>query len=86
MLQLIYSFLDPADNQKALDTISDFMQKYSNKNFRAEIFNDRTYVHVYDLSCAYDAMQLINAIDVIIDALGFGFTLDFIHYTEYTHK
>lgn len=86
MLQLIYSFLDPADNQEALDTISEFMQKYSCKDNRVEIFHDKVYVYSYELSCAYDAMQLINAIDVILDPLGFGFSLEFIHYTEYFKK
>ena len=86
MLQLIYSFLDPADNQKALDTISEFMQKYSCKDNRAEIFSDKLFVYAYELSCAYDAMQLINAIDVILNSLDSGFTLEFIHYTEYFKK
>lgn len=86
MLQLIYSFLDPADNQKALDTMSEFLQKYSCKDNRAEIFDDKVFVYAYELSCAYDAMQLINAIDVILDSLGFVFTLEFIHYTEYFNK
>ena len=86
MLQLTYSFLDPADNQKALDNISEFLQKYSCKDNRAEIFHDKVFVYAYELSCAYDAMQLINAIDVILDSLGFGFTLEFIHYTEYFKK
>lgn len=86
MLQLIYSFLDPADNQKALDTISEFLHKYSCKYNRAEICHDKVFVYAYELSCAYDAMQLINAIDVILDPLCFGFTLEFIHYTEYFKK
>jgi hypothetical protein len=86
MLQLNYSFLDPADNQTALDTIHDFLQDYTNKDFRTEIFQEQVIVFVYDLSCAYDAMQVINAIDVILDPLGFGFTLDFIHYSERTAK
>lgn len=86
MLQLTYSFLDPADNQTALDTISEFLQKYSCKDNRAEIFHDKVFVYAYQLSCAYEAMQLINAIDVILDSLRFGFTLEFIHYTEYFKK
>ena len=86
MLQLIYSFLDPADKQKALDTITEFLQKYSCKDNRTEIFYDKVFVYAYELSCAYDAMQLINAIDVILHSLGFGFTLEFIHYTEYFKK
>lgn len=86
MLQLIYSLNDPSDNQKALDTISEFLYKYSCQDNRAEIFSDKVFVYAYDLSCAYEAMQLINAIDVILDPLGFGFTLEFIHYTEYFKK
>ena len=47
MLQLIYSFNDPADNQKALDTISDFMQKYSNRNFRCCLqFLEKSFVKI----------------------------------------
>lgn len=84
MLQLNYSFLDPADNQTALDTIHAFLQDYTNNDYRTEIFNDHVMVFVYDLKCAYDAMQLINAIDVIIEPLGFAWTLDFIHYSEFT--
>lgn len=86
MLQLNYSFLDPADNQTALDTINEFLQNYTNNDCRTEIFNDKVMVFVYDLKCAYDAMQLINAIDVIMEHLGFAWTLDFIHYSEYTKK
>lgn len=86
MLQLNYSFLDPADNQTALDTIHAFLQDYTNNDYRTEIFNDHVMVFVYDLKCAYDAMQLINAIDVIIEPLGFAWTLDFIHYSEFTQK
>lgn len=86
MLQLIYSFNDPSDNQKAFDTISEFLHKYSCKDNRAEIFSAKVFVYAYDLTCAYDAMQLINAIDVIFAPLGFGFTLEFIHYTEYFKK
>lgn len=84
MLQLNYSFLDPADNQTALDTIHAFLHDYTNNDYRTEIFNDHVMVFVYDLKCAYDAMQLINAIDVIIEPLGFAWTLDFIHYSEFT--
>lgn len=84
MLQLNYSFNDPADNQTALDTINEFLQNYTEKDYRTEIFNEKVCVFVYDLSCAYEAMQMINAFDVILDTLGFGFTLDFIHYSEYT--
>lgn len=86
MLQLNYSFLDPADNQTALDTINEFLQNYTNHDYRTEILNDHVMVFVYDFSCAYDAMQLIHTIDVILDSLGFGFTLDFIHYSEFTQK
>lgn len=86
MLQLIYSFLEPADNQKALETISEFLHKYSCKDNRAQICSDKVFVYAYDLPCAYDAMQLINAIDVILNPLGFGFTLEFIHYTKYFKK
>ena len=86
MLQLNYSFLDPDNYQEALDTINEFLQNYTNHDYRTEIFDDHVIVFVYDFSCAYDAMQLINAIDVILDPLGFGFTLDFIHYSEYTQK
>lgn len=86
MLQLNYSFLDPADNQTALDTINEFLQNYTEKDYRTEIFNDHVMVFVYDFTCAYDAMQLINAIDVIIEPLGFAWTLDFIHYSENTKK
>lgn len=86
MLQLNYFLLDPADNQTALDTINEFLQNYTNHDYRTEIFNDHVMVFVYDFSCAYDAMQLIHTIDVILDPLGFGFTLDFIHYSEYTNK
>lgn len=86
MLQLNYSFLDPDNYQEALDTINEFLQNYTNHDYRTEIFNDHVMVFVYDFSCAYDAMQLIHAIDVILDPLGFGFTLDFIHYSEYTKK
>lgn len=86
MLQLNYSFLDPADYQTALDTIHEFLQNYTNNDYRTVIFNDHVMVFVYDLKCAYDAMQLINAIDVIIEPLGFAWTLDFIHYSEYTQK
>lgn len=86
MLQLNYSFLDPADNQTALETINEFLQNYTNHDYRTEIFNDHVMVFVYDFSCAYDAMQLINTIDVIIEPLGFAWTLDFIHYSEYTKK
>lgn len=86
MLQLNYSFNDPADIQTALDTINEFMQNYTDRDYRTEIFNDHAMVFVYDFSCAYEAMQLIDAIDVILDNLGFGFTLDFIHYSEYTQK
>lgn len=86
MLQLNYSFLDPADYQTALDTIHAFLQDYTNNDYRTQLFNDHVMVFVYDLKCAYDAMQLINAIDVIIEPLGFAWTLDFIHYSEYTQK
>lgn len=84
MLELNYSFLDPADNETALETIHEFLQNYTNNDFRTEIFNGKVMVFVYDLKCAYDAMQLINAIDVIIEPLEFAWTLDFIHYSEYT--
>ena len=86
MLELNYTLLDPADNQTALDTINEFLQNYINNDYRTEIINEKVIVFVYDFSCAYDAMQLINAIDVILDPLGFGFTLDFIHYSENTKK
>jgi len=86
MLQLNYSFLDPANNQTALDTINDFLLNFTNHDYRTEIFNNQVLVFVYDLSCAYDAMQLINSIDVILDTLQFGFTLEFIHYSEHTKK
>lgn len=86
MLELNYTLLDPADNQTALDTINEFLQNYTNNDYRTEIFNEKVMVFVYGLSCAYDAMQLINAIDVILDPLDFGFTLDFIHYSENTKK
>lgn len=86
MLELNYTLLDPADNQTALDTINEFLQNYTNNDYRTEILNEKVIVFVYDFSCAYDAMQLINAIDVILDPLGFGFTLDFIHYSENTKK
>ena len=86
MLELNYTLLDPADNQTALDTINEFLQNYTNNDYRTEIINEKVIVFVYDFSCAYDAMQLINAIDVILDPLGFGFTLDFIHYSENTKK
>lgn len=86
MLQLNYSFNDPADNKKALETINEFLQNYINKDYRTEIFNEKVFVFIYDLSCAYEAMQFIHAIDVILDPLGFGFSLDFIHYSEYTKK
>lgn len=84
MLELNYTLLDPADNQTVLDTINEFLQNYTNNDYRTEIFNEKVMVFVYGLSCAYDAMQLISAIDVILDPLGFGFTLDFIHYSEQT--
>ena len=86
MIELNYTLLDPADNQTALDTINEFLQNYTNNDYRTEIFNEKVMVFVYDFSCAYDAMQLIHAIDVILDPLGFGFTLDFIHYSENTKK
>lgn len=86
MLQLNYSFNDPSDKQEALDTINEFLQNYTNKDYRAEIFNEKVCVFIYDLACAYEAMQHIHAIDVILDPLGFGFSLDFIHYSEYTKK
>lgn len=86
MLELNYSFNDPSDNQMALDTINEFLQNYTNKDYRTEIFNEKVMVFVYDFACAYEAMQLIHAIDVILDPLGFGFTLDFIHYSENTKK
>lgn len=85
MLELNYSFLDPADNETALETIHEFLQNYTNNDFRTEIFNGKVMVFVYDLKCAYDAMQLINAIDVIIEPLEFAWTLDFIHYSEHTN-
>lgn len=84
MLELNYSFLDPADNETALETIHEFLHNHTNNDFRTEIFNGKVMVFVYDLKCAYDAMQLINAIDVIIEPLEFAWTLDFIHYSEYT--
>lgn len=86
MLQLNYSFNDPTDIQTALDKINEFMQNYTHRDYRTESFNDHAMVFVYDFSCAYEAMQLIDAIDVILDTLGFGFSLDFIHYSEYTQK
>ena len=86
MLELNYTLLDPADNQTALDTINDFLLNFTNHEYRTEIFNEKVMVFVYGLSCAYDAMQLINSIDVILDTLQFGFTLDFIHYSENTKK
>ena len=86
MLELNYTLLDPANNQTALDTINDFLLNFTNHEYRTEIFNDKVMVFVYGLSCAYDAMQLINSIDVILDTLQFGFTLDFIHYSENTKK
>lgn len=86
MLELNYTINDPTNNKEVLDTINEFLQNYTNKDYRTEIFNEKVMVFVYDLACAYEAMQIINAIDVIIDPLGFGFILDFIHYSEYTKK
>lgn len=86
MLQLNYSFLETSYNQDALDTINEFLQNYTNKDYRTEIFNNKVCVFVYDLACAYEAIQLINAIETILDPLDFGPTLDFIHYSEYTQK
>lgn len=86
MLQLNYSFNDPADIQTALYKINDFLENYTNRPYRTESFNDHAMVFVYDFSCAYEAMQLIDAIDVILDTLGFGFMVDFIHYSEETQK
>lgn len=84
MLELNYTLLDPADNQTALDTINEFLQNFTTRDYRTEIFNEKVMVFVYDFACAYEAMQLIDAIDVILDSHEFGFTLDFIHYSEYT--
>lgn len=84
MLQLNYTFFDLADKQTALDTINEFCKNYTNNDYRTEIFNDQVIIFVYDFSSAYDAMQLINAIDVILEPLRFGFTLNFIHYSEST--
>lgn len=84
MLQLNYSFNDPADIQPALDTINEFLQNYTHHDYRTDSFKDHAMVFVDDFSCVYEAMLLIHAIDVILDPLGFGFILDFIHYSEYT--
>lgn len=84
MLELNYSFNEPTDNETALETINEFLQNYTTRDYRTEIFNEKVMVFAYGFSCAYEAMQLINAIDVILDPLGFGFTLDFIHYSEQT--
>lgn len=69
MLELEYLFNDSAEISTAIETITEFMQNYTERTFRTDSMDSRMFVFAYDFSCAYEALELLHTIDTILDPL-----------------
>ena len=75
MLQLRYGF--PETNEMVLfeDSITEFLERYTEYPHYQNVEGDQMFITIYDFTCGYDALQLIHTFDTIINNKDINCTL-----------
>lgn len=82
MLKLHYGF--PETNEMVLfeDSVTEFLEHYTEYPHHQDVYGDQMVITIYDLTCGYDALQLIHTLDTIINNKDINCSLVAFIYTE----
>ena len=82
MLKLRYGFPDTSEMVVFEDTITAFLEHYTEYPHYQNVDGDQMVITIYDLICSFDALHLIHTFDTIIDNKDINCSLVAFIYTE----
>lgn len=82
MLKLRYGFPDTSEMVLFEDAITEFLENYTEHPHYQNVDGDQMVITLHDLTCGYDALQLIHTFDTIINNKDINCSLVAFIYTE----
>lgn len=82
MLKLRYGFPNASQRVRFEDAITEFLENYTEYPHYQNVDGDQMVITIHDLTCCYDALQLIHTFDTIINNKDINCSLVAVIYTE----
>lgn len=82
MLKLRYGFPEPTEMVIFEDEITAFLEHYTEYPHYQNVDGDQMIITIHDLTCGFDALQLIHTLDTIITNKDINCSLVAFIYTE----
>lgn len=64
------------------DSVTEFLEHYTEYPHYHDVCGDQMVITIHDLTCCYDALQLIHTLDTIINNKDINCSLVAVIYTE----